>query len=339
MFHKKQRSGILRGLAVAGVIVATMIGSVPLATAQTTTAEEERPSIAFLVPMYQEHQYGLNYIDNLKEAAEEKNVDLLLLNSRYDAAVQSSQMKIAIARGVDGIVLWPGLSGAEHPMLVQAQRAGIPVGISNSKPPEELDESLYTSFTGPNDQRIGELQADELARVMGGEGNYVYIGGPPGNAAGVNRELGFKRGIENYPGLNLLGSQPGNFDQNLSQTAASALISRFGDEIDAIVTPDDIAAAGASQALRAAGMTDVVLLGHNFAPVGKTMIENGQMTSTLFQSPCWDARQALQSILDVIDGKEVEKERYMPLPVVNEENIDEFTPYGCLPEDYTEEAE
>lgn len=335
MLPKKRSSGVLRALAAVIAMVATTLTLGTASAESTTTAAEDRPTIAFLVPMYRDHQYGLNYVESLKDAAEEKNVNLLVMNSGYDAAIQSSQMKIAIARDVDGIVLWPGLSGAEQPMLVQAQRANIPVAISNSQPPESLDEDLYTSFTGPNDQRIGELQADELARVLGGEGNYVYISGPPGNAAGVNRQLGFENGVEKYSGLKLLGSQPGNFDQNMSQTAASALISRFGDQIDAVVTPDDIAAAGASQALKAAGMTDgVVLLGHNFAPVGKTMIENGEMTSTLFQSPCWDSHQALQSMLNVLDGKEVEKEIHMPLPVVNEDNIEEFTPYGCFPDGY-----
>src|SRR5699024_4944718 len=148
-----------------GAVALTLTGC---SGSPSSALENDRPEIAFLVPMNQDHPYGKSYVDNLEEAAEDRGVDLLVLNSRYDAAVQASQMKIAIARDVDGIVLWPGTYGTEEPMLVQAERAGIPVAISNSYPPDNLDNDLFTGFTGPDDHRIGSLQAEELNDLLDG---------------------------------------------------------------------------------------------------------------------------------------------------------------------------
>ncbi|WP_247601630.1 sugar ABC transporter substrate-binding protein [Gordonia paraffinivorans] len=332
--HRIRRITFALTASLATVTAATACGApgVP-------TDNDDWPTIAFLVPMDRNHEYGRNYVSALREAAEDNHVNAFVMNSNYDASVQASQMKIAIAKKVDGIVIWPALYGAEEPMLVQAERAGIPVNISNSQPPESLDPSLFHAFTGPNDQRIGELQGKELAKLLGGKGTYVYIGGTPGNAAAINRQIGLEREMANHPDITLLGSQPGNFDKNQAQTAASALISRFGNQIDAVVTPDDIMASGAAQALEAAGMAGkVMLLGHNYAPVARSMLEQGTMSTTLFQSPCWDSTHALTTMMDVLNGKDVPEVSYMPLPVVTKDNLDEFTPNGCLPDDYSDNA-
>ena len=337
MAHK---NSLFRRVALAiAVCAATVLTGTACGAPGAATDNEDWPTIAFLVPMDRNHEYGRNYVSSLRKAAEEHHVNAFVMNSNYDASVQASQMKIAIAKKVDGIVIWPALYGAEQPMLIQAQRAGIPVDISNSQPPEDLDTGLYHAFTGPNDQRIGELQGKELAKLLGGKGTYVYIGGTPGNAAAINRQIGLEREMANHPDIKLLGSQPGNFDKNQAQTAGSSLISRFGNQIDALVTPDDIMASGAAQALDAAGMAgQVKLLGHNYAPVARSLLENGSMATTLFQSPCWDSTHALTTMMDVLAGKDVPPVSYMPLPVVTKDNLDEFTPNGCLPEGYSEPA-
>lgn len=228
--------------------------------------------------MDRNREYGRNYVSALREAAVEQHVNAFVMNSNYDASVQASQMKIAIAKKVDGIVIWPALYSAEQPILIQVQRAGIPVNISNSQLSESLD--LFQAFTGPNGQRIGELQGKELANLLQGKGTYVCIGGTPGNAAAINRQIALERQMANHPGITLLGSQPGNFDKNQAQTAASALISRFGDQIDAVVTPHDIMASGAAQALEAAGLTGKVgLLPHGLEILAEKL---GRITETHF---------------------------------------------------------
>ncbi|MFC9790356.1 sugar ABC transporter substrate-binding protein [Rhodococcus sp. NPDC127528] len=300
-------------------------------TPSASTASAERPQIAVLVPMDKNNQYGRNYVSSLYQAADELGVDVFVMNSNYDATVQSAQMKIAIAKRVDGIVLWPALHGAELPMLLEAERAGIPVNVSNSEAPPEAD-AHYHVFTGPNDVRVGRIQGEQLARVLGGKGNYVYVSGTPGNAAAINRQNGLFDALKAYPGITLLGSQPGNFDQNIGQGAASALLSRFGDRIDAVVTPDDVSATGAAQALQAAGLTGKVkLIASGYYDTAPPMLRSGALSVTLFQSTCWDSGHALAAMLDVLADRPLPKKTYMPLPVVDRESMDQYSPFGCLP--------
>lgn len=315
-------------------LVAALAACAPTSSepAGSGSASEEY-SIGVLVPQENQGAYGAAYAANIRQKAESLGVSVTLLNSDYTAATQQAQMDQLIAQGVDGIILWPAVFGTTSSMLLAAKKAEIPVNISNSIVSEE-EADLFNTFTGPSDTRIGSDQADIVNDLLGGEGNIIVIEGQPGNTAAIGRLNGLKDQLaEVAPGITILGSQPGNWLQAMAQTATSNLLTRFGDQVDAVVAADDVMAAGAAAAIKNSDVADVALVGSGYYEVTPPLIENGEQTATLFQSPCWDAVYALEKMVDVLDGKDVDKEYLMPVPVVTVDNMADFTPMGCLPGD------
>jgi ribose transport system substrate-binding protein len=318
------------GLASASLVACASSG-MPL---NSDTAASKQFTIGVLVPEENQNAYSASYSANIKKKAESLGVKITVLNSDYNAATQQSQMDQLIAQKVDGIILWPAVAGTTSTMLLAAKKAGIPVNISNSVVSAD-EKDLYKTFTGPSDTRIGENQADIVNTLLNGKGNAIIIEGQPGNSAAAGRLNGFKDQIASKaPGITILGSQPGNWQQAEAQTATSNLLTRFGDQVNVVVTADDVMAAGAAQAISNAGLTGKVLLvGSGYYEVTPPLMKSGQQTATLFQSPCWDAVHAMKEMLAVLNGETVDKEYLMPVPEVTKDNMGDFTPMGCLPGD------
>lgn len=332
-----------RNSKVASKVLAALVGVSALVAVTGCAAgdgsagdgSDDKLTIGVLVPQQDDGPYGAAFAKQILLAAEEADVEVTILNSRYDAATQQSQMDQLIAKKVDGIVLWPAVEGTTQSMLLKANQAGIPINVANSAVSEE-ERELYTTFTGPSDYDIGATQAELLNEILGGEGNIVVIEGVPGNAPTIGRSEGVQETLKKIaPGITVLGTQPGFWQQAKAQTATANLITRFGSEIDAVVASDDVMSPGAAQAIAAAGLSDsIVLIGAGLYETTPALITSGDIDATVFQSPCWDGFEAIDKIIKVVKGEAVEDEYIMPVPAVTIDNLDEFEPMGCLPEGY-----
>lgn len=296
---------------------------------------DESLTIGVLVPQQDDGPYGAAFAKQVELAADEAGVDVVILNSKYDAATQQSQMDQLIAKKVDGIVLWPAVEGTTQAMLLKANQAGIPINVANSAVSEE-ERDLYTTFTGPSDYDIGATQAELLNDLLGGQGNIVVIEGVPGNAPTIGRSEGVQETLKEIaPGITVLGTQPGFWQQAKAQTATANLLTRFGSEVDAVVASDDVMSPGAAQAIKAAGLADsVILIGAGLYETTPALIESGDIDATVFQSPCWDGFEAIDKIIKVVKGEDVEDSYIMPVPPVTADNLGDFEPMGCLPDGY-----
>jgi ribose transport system substrate-binding protein len=324
-----------RWIGLAAACSAAMLASAcSSGTGASTTGAsgQHHYKIGFLIPEENQNAYSAAYAADVTKKAAALGVHVTILNSNYTASVQRSQMQQLIAQKVNGIVLWPAVYGTTESMMLAARKANIPVDVSNSVvSPQE--KSLYHTFTGPSDTRIGAEQADEVNTLLHGHGNVVIIEGQPGNTAATGRLNGFEQQIKHVaPGVKVLGVQPGNWLQAMSQTATSNLLTRYRGKVNAVVAADDVAAAGAAQAISSAGLTGKVkLVGSGYYQMTPPLIKNGEETATLFQSPCWDAVYALQKMVDVLEGHGVTSQYLMPVPVVTKANAGHYHPMGCLP--------
>jgi len=286
--------------------------------------------IGFLIPQENQNAYSAAYAANVREAARNAGVKLRILNSNYTASVQQAQMKELIAKRVDGIVLWPGVAGTSLPMLLAAEAAEIPVNISNSAVSEE-EAPYYHTYTGTDDFAKGKKQGELVAKNLNNRGNIMVVEGQPGSGPAINIVKGLKAALaEVAPGIKILGSQPGNWQQAKAATATANLLSRFGGKVDAVVASDDVMAAGSAQAIKSAGVQDEVeLFGMGYYTMTPPLLESGAQTATLFQSPCWDGVVALKAMIGVVKGEDVPEEIIMPVPEV--EKGTDFEPNGCFP--------
>jgi ribose transport system substrate-binding protein len=131
--------------------------------------------------------------------------------------------------------------------------ANIPVVLASNPLP-----GGFVTYVGADDFEIRYRQARYLFDTLNGTGKIVVIEGTP--AAPTNREgvRGYKRAFAEFPGIQVLGSGVGNYQQPDATRVMEKFLADHA-QIDAVLSANDGMAIGALEALKAANRSSVVI--------------------------------------------------------------------------------
>lgn len=295
-----------------------------------TDAGDGTYEVYALLPQGNDQPYGTTYLPPMIEKAAELGINLTITNSEYDADKQASECEVAVAAQPDGIILWPAVADAIRPCLEAANNAGIPVWITNADVnPEDTD--LTFGYSGTDSYGQGAASAEMMcAFADGAEIGVIQVNGLTGNSVATLRGNGFKETIaEQCPNVTILAEQPGNWNKDESQIAASEMITAVGAEnVQGIYAADDTMVAGAIDAAKAQGLDldslIITSIGNTF--LGNPLVEAGELDGTVFQSSSWDGENAVVGIFRAMTGDtslgrdDQGSVLYMPNPKVTIEN-------------------
>jgi len=274
------------------------------------------------------HAYVTPANEALQARAKELGIEILSLSQNFDVQTGTEQLNTCIARRADGIILWPLDPQAYIPGLARAQQANIPAILINSPMGEQANQFIK-SFTGPDVYEEGELAAESLNKAMNGEGAIVIIAGQAGNGTTIGRVDGFKKKLEELGSkIEILDIVNADFDQQKALVASRDLLTRFGDQIKGVYANDDTMARGFIDAWKEAnaGKPTPPIVGINGQKDAFESIRTGEMYSTIVQSPAEDGKLAIDTIAQILDGKEVGARLPIPLTVVTKDNVDSVEP-------------
>ena len=74
------------------------------------------------------------------------------------------------------------------------------------------------SYVGAQNFDVGYSLATALFEKLGGQGKVILIEGKAGNSTSEERAEGFKEALKEYPGIELLASQPADWDRASAMT-------------------------------------------------------------------------------------------------------------------------
>lgn len=274
--------------------------------------------------------YQTTYESAFIAAAEANdNVQAVVLDAGGDVARQIAQVDSLIQQEVDAIIIWPTNGEAVIPAVRRAHNAGIPVVVTNSNI-AEAGFDFIASFSGPDNitqgSRAAEIMCDKF-KDMGieDEAQIVQISGQPGYTTAIERAKGFEDRLpEVCPNVELLETQPGDWNRERSQQVMEAFLTKY-DDIDGVYAGDDNMGVGALNAARAAGRDGIIFVGATNFAVGYDAMAEGDYWGSIYQSPVDDAEAALQTAIDVLEGEDVPFLNYFDTPKITQENMDEFT--------------
>ena len=95
-------------------------------------------------------------------------------------------------------------------------------------------------------------------------------------------------------------------------------------DMNTVFAPNDDAAMGVIEALKAAGLTDVDVYGFDATDEGLAAIEAGTLTATIAQQPYLFGVEAVNEALKCIKGEDFKKNVDMPCLVINKDNLEEY---------------
>ncbi|WMS41365.1 sugar ABC transporter substrate-binding protein [Acuticoccus sp. MNP-M23] len=266
----------------------------------------------------------------IEAAGANDKVDTVVLDAGGDVARQIAQIEDLIQQDVDAIIIWPTNGEAVIPAVRKAKQAGIPVVVTNSNIAEPGFD-FVASFSGPDNITQGRYAAEIMCDKFKAEGTeneaqIVQVSGQPGYTTAIERAKGFEDRLpEVCPNVTLMETQPGDWNREKSQQVMEAFLIKY-DDIDGVYAGDDNMGVGALNAAKAAGRAgDIVFVGATNFAVGYDAMSAGDYWGSIYQSPVDDAKAALQTALDVLDGKDVPFLNYFDTPKITQDNMKDYT--------------
>ena len=206
---------------------------------------------------------------------------------------QKAMVQQVIKDRPDAVIFIPVDDVAMIPSVKQLNDAKIPVVLVSNPLP-----GSFVTYVGADDFEIGYREARYLFEHLGGKGKIVVIEGTP--AAPTNRERlrGYQRAFAEFPGIQVLGSGIGNYQQVDARKVMEKFLAEHA-EIDAVLSANDSMALGVLEALKAANRTAVVIGINGILPAVKQIETGGMLASVdfnMFKIGCTAARAAVRHL-------------------------------------------
>ena len=141
------------------------------------------------------------------EASLHPEVSLTIYNANRKAKNQIRDIDKMIEQNVDVIIVAPYESDSIVPVIEKARAKGIPVIIVDRK----ANTSEYTAFLGADNLEVGRLAGKHIASKSNGSANVIEINADLNTSPGLERSLGFKQILKQYPGIKVITVDSDNF--------------------------------------------------------------------------------------------------------------------------------
>ena len=314
------------------ILILLIVCLLVLVIGSSGLAQDEKPQVKNITVGMSDNDVGNDnyqsyYAKLFDQVIEDMGAEVIHLDAKGEPLRQIQQIEDLIAKEVDVLVIWPVLSKAVVPSAQKAKEAGIPVLIANTS----IDDSglpYVEGFSGPDCVEIGYKGGKMMAEALGGKGKIVEIHGLPGYDTTRERSLGFHNAIEEYPDIEIVESQPGDYNREKSQKVMENFLTKYAPgEIDGVYVGDDNMGSGAVAAIREAGRDDDLIVSFGCLAIDAMYddIKNNDLIyGAVLQSPIKDATLTAHKAIQLALGMEIDDYNYFEVPAFTAENIDEI---------------
>lgn len=282
--------------------------------------DSDKYKFAFL-PNTQNNSFQTAMTQRFEELSKEEDFDFTMLDPDYDLNEQLSQMSDAANQKLDAVFIIPVDSSGIRQGLEQLNDMNIPVFNVDTAVTEE-DRDLVESVIATDAFMAGQLMGEQMVQNYP-DGAKIAILDFPSNESTVERVKGFMDGLgDDESKFEIVAQQDGKATTDDSLPIAEDII-QANPDLDAFFAINDPSALGVVSAIEHSGQEDIDVYSIDASPDGKDALINGKFTAVSAQVPIGIAESAVESALDKLEGKDVDKEIYLPSHVVDKEEAEE----------------
>ncbi|MGW6099190.1 ABC transporter permease/substrate-binding protein [Streptomyces sp. NPDC055157] len=252
--------------------------------------------------------------------AKDAGVDLTVTDAQNDASQQANQLQNFTGAGMQSIIVNPVDSDAVGPAVRAANKADIPVVAAD----RGVNKADTATLVASDNVAGGRLAAKALADKLGGKGDIVVLQGTAGTSASRERGKGFTEGLKAYPGIKVVASQPADFDRTKGLDVMTNLLQSHP-RITGVFAENDEMALGAVKALGSKAGNSVDVVGFDGTPDGLKAVAAGTLYASVAQQPKELGKIAVQNAVEAARGKQVDSTVKVPVKVVTEKNVADFS--------------
>lgn len=255
------------------------------------------------------------------------NVTLQMEDAQGDVSRQLSQVQNFVAAGVDGIVVMLVDADSGKAISKVADEAGVPLVFVNMLPSNMPEFPAKQAWVGSDEEQAGNLEATEVCKLLGGEGEAVILMGQLGTTGQRGRTKATHDVLagDACKSISVLDEQTANW----MRTPAMDLMTNWitsGMKPKAVIANNDEMALGAIQALKSSGiaMEDVVIAGVDATQDALAALEAGDLDVTVYQSAKGQGEGAVNTVLKIARGEAFDHKVTVPFELVTKANVADY---------------
>ncbi|GAA0220483.1 substrate-binding domain-containing protein [Marinomonas primoryensis] len=182
--------------------------------------------------------------------AKEKDIEFYVVASS-SGSKQVGDVEDLMIKGIDALVILPHNPATLQKVIEEAYDEGIYTVVVD----RELAHPAQNVFIAGDNEGLGRVGAQWLAKEMSGKGNIVVI---EGMQIPINKQRvdAFNDVIAGYPNIKILDSQPGDWSTQKALAVMENFLQKHP-EIDAVWCQDDDMLKGVLKAIEESGRTDI----------------------------------------------------------------------------------
>src|SRR5438270_2657172 len=211
-----------------------------------------------------------------------------------------------LAQGINGIVLAPFDKDALVRPVEEASSANIPTVVVDSA----LNSQVPISLVASNNYHGGELAAQEMGRLLNGNGKVLVLRYQEGVSSTEAREKGFLERLKSdFPRIEVVSSnQFAGATRDTAKTATENLLNRYGNEVQGLFTPNESSTAGALLALDDTAKSGKIhFIGFDTSEIFTQAMRDKKLDGIVVQNPFRMGELGVKTIVAHLLGKPIEK--------------------------------
>jgi inositol transport system substrate-binding protein len=257
--------------------------------------------------------------------ADKSQYTLEFQDAQEDVVKQQDQVNNFISKGAKALVVVPVNTSAMAPITKAAQDAKIPLVYVNRNPfgAGSLPSNVF--YVGSQEIVAGTLQMEAMGKVLNGQGGVCILMGKLDNEGAILRTQGNEDTIKaKFPNVQVLAKETGNWQRDQGMSLTENWITTYGNNLKGILGNNDEMALGAVEALRAAGRTDVAVMGVDAIPDALTAIDSGILAASVLQDAKGQGQGAGEAVHKALSGQSQDSINWIPFVLIDKSNLAQY---------------
>ncbi|PND27419.1 LacI family transcriptional regulator [Sinorhizobium sp. M4_45] len=309
--------------------VATLAGLAATSGMTLAVRAQGKKTIAVLFDgLYSE--FWVAGIQIIRDDLKKRGFEIMEAISDQDDNKQFEQVRAAIARKVDGIIIVQTDSNAVIPAIKAANEAKIPM-VHFNRPPAKT-EAFSVAIQADNQKiaRDAVTYACKVAKKSGQKHKAAILIGDLGDPNAIQRRDGFEEAVAQFADtIEVVAKIPTEWN---ADTAFAGLTNALqaNPDISFLFTSSDFLIPQIQQALKSADKWHkvgeeghVIFTGFDGFPDAYALMKDGYMDACGVQNLFFETELAIQAILDLQEGKTVDRLLLDPGFAITQANMSE----------------
>lgn len=310
----------MRRMLLAALAAAMLTG--------TAAAQDQTYRFAIVPKAMNNPYFDLSRDGCTQRAQELGNIECVYIGPvEHEPATQTQIIQDLISQGVDGLAISVSDANAAKNVIQQAVDAGIPVITFDADAPD----SARQAHVGTDNREFGRQLAEQLKKLRPEGGTYGMISGGPAAQNLADRVEGVREGLQGSNWTEVEGSPLFSNDDLALSVQQMQDIATANPDINAILpvggwpmfVPEAYKAFVDSQkARRDAG--EFALVVADTLPIQLQLLKEGYADALVGQRPYEMGQRAMDILLALKNGEQVDEITYAGLDIVTPENVDQM---------------